>query len=256
MRSVGRLSILVRPTSPFLYKYSSTEFLDRLHSILFRNELYFPSPRELQDPDDARPKLVISSREGAVDIVVNAYIAAHPTAAADALARMCRWVNTRTPDELVEEATPLFRSAMERNRVYSMTSRADNSYLWEHYAAAHTGYCLEFVNRQEFTLARLVVYDDPYELDVSERENWDPIFLFRKTWAYKDEEEVRILQIRSGQPAAVSFEPTLLRRVVLGTNMTAEHRETIRGWARTRVPQLLVDDEAAETVGVNSGLRL
>ncbi len=240
---------LVRPNVPFLYKYSSSDFLDRLEPIILRHELYFPSPKQLNDPTEARPRLKVRSVQDLISFLVNDFLRRKGGESPKFLAHGVWEINDFVPRlgttwtmASMEQALHL---ELETHRIYSMTTRPDNDHLWEKYAGDHTGYCLEFVRSgAPFAAAREVIYGDTVTLDISDPNDINAIFLFRKTMAWKDEEEVRILLFPRGQPPQVSFEPALLRRVILGKNMGREHRETIRGWALRRTPQqLLVDDE-------------
>lgn len=251
------MSHLDRPEVPFLYKYGSAEHLDWLRPILLQDQLYFPSPPQLNDPKDARPKMTVSSKAGALRTIVNPFLAAHAREPLEVLARDVRnivnIVASLDLDRLAEWVTPSLHQEMEKHRIYSMSARPNNEYLWTHYAGKHTGYCLEFLNSGvPFGFARTVIYGDDVEIDFSRPEAIDATCLFRKTRRYEDEEEVRILLFPRGQPHEVAFDPTLLRRLILGRNMSEDHRATIRDWCRMRVPGLTVVDEiaASEVVGV------
>jgi len=159
------LDTLLRPTGPFLYKYSSVdpaERLEWLRTLLLQHQLYFPSPKELNDPADARPKLIVSSREGALRLIVNSFLKEHARDPVAGLAvdvrNMVTMVATLVPEQLAELMKRRFHEQMELHRIYSMTTGPDKDYLWTHYAADHTGYYLEFDNRGwPFVIAATVV---------------------------------------------------------------------------------------------------
>jgi hypothetical protein len=133
---------------------------------------------------------------------------------------------------------------------------ADDEYMWGAYGGDHTGYCLEFANEGLFGYAKEVDYDDALiDMDIN-----DPtgMFFFRKTKKWKDEREARIVMLPragdffravfpDGEKPFVRFEPSLLRRVILGTKMTAANRETIRAWAAQRNPPVPVEVSALES---------
>ena len=212
------MSLLDRPEVPFLYKCGSAEHLEWLQPILLQHQLYFPSPPQLKDPNDARQRLTVSSKEGALRTIVNPFLEVHAREPLEVLARdvrkMVDIVASLDLERLARWVTPSFHEEMEQHRIYSMTTRPDNEYLWTTYAGAHTGYCLEFVNNgAPFVWARTVIYGDETEIDFCRPETIDATVLFRKTLRYVDEEEVRILLFPRGQPHEVSFDPMLLRRV-------------------------------------------
>jgi hypothetical protein len=237
-----------RSSAPFLYKYSSAEHLDWLQSILLKHELYFPNPRELNDPTEARPKLFTSSQSALIQFFVNDFMTrnagASPTFLATGIKQIHIFVPHYWPDRIIELLEEALHSELASHRIYSLTIRANNHTLWEHYALNHTGYCLEFENRgMPFALAQEVTYGDTVTLDLTDRDQINAFFIFSKTMDWKDEQEARIVLFPRGRPALVPFEPTLLRRVILGKNMTAANRKTIREWADMRVPPLIVEDE-------------
>lgn len=242
LSSNSSLSALEPPLTPFLYKYGSAEHLEWLQSILLHHRVYFPSPAELKDPLDARPRFTILNREGALRFILNTFLAANahepPNVLAAHVPRITHMVMTGPLDRLAATATRLFRRQMDGHRIYSMTTRPDNEHLWEHYAGAHTGYCLEFHNRGVFAYARKVIYGDAVELDLGDPSSIDATFLFRKTMNYQDEEEVRILAFPRGGPHEIQFDPPTLERVILGKRMSDAHCRRIREWCATRKPVL------------------
>ena len=238
---------LVRPTAPLLYKYGSV--LPYLEQILLKHELYFSSPSQLKDPLDTRPRFVVTSRDGMLRRMVNPYLAEHSRdMTLEELAHhvrfMITWVGTAPLIELADSSAKSFHEAMEGHRLYSMTTRPDNDHLWEAYAAGHTGWCLEFENQSLFVYAHHVIYDVERRIDFSSPDvdnEWK--LLYRKTLAYRPEEEVRIYKFPRGQSHETPFNPVHLRRIIFGKNMTADTRRTILGWCRHREPALLAVDE-------------
>ena len=55
----------------FLYHYSSAEHLEYLEPILLKNELHFPSPKELDDPIEGRVKLAVDSVDTLIQWIIN-----------------------------------------------------------------------------------------------------------------------------------------------------------------------------------------
>jgi hypothetical protein len=122
--------------------------------------------------------------------------------------------------------------------------------MWKKYGGNHTGYCLEFANDGLFSYARQVQYDE--QLTNLDLNNPDVIFLFRKTVSWQREQEARIVMFPGagdeflkifpkGEHPFVSFDPSLLRRVILGKKMLPEHRAMISKWAAQRIPLVLVE---------------
>lgn len=240
---------VIRPAvSQLLYKYSSATRLDWLRTILLSHQLYFPTPTELNDPRDARPPVRVTSRRGAIQAIVTPYLiqyARDPLAslAAD-VRRIHDTINGADLKELGAVVTRLFHEQMNRNRIYSMTTRPDNEHLWRQYAGNHTGYCLEFSrDGAPFETAHHVIYRDEIPPDFCDDGSFGAELVFQKTPRYAAEEEVRIILLPRGSPAVVPFEPTLLLRIILGDRMSGENAELVRGWCAERIPELSVSRE-------------
>lgn len=132
---------------------------------------------------------------------------------------------------------------MEDHRILCLSTRPDNAHLWQNYADESRGCCLEFVNSGPLCgTAHHVIYGDELVLDFVSDEGFDARVLFRKTKRYAPEEEVRIMQLPRGGPHVVAFDPVFLNRIILGRNMTSEHRQMIWDWCRVRTPNLAVVD--------------
>ena len=231
---------LIRPDGAFLYKYGSSRFLDRLQDVFLRHRVYFSSPSEFQDPLDARPAFKPLSRRQTCRFFVHDWGRRHPEASLMDVARELGRVGTivANNDQWVrDEFRRLFHAEMEQHRIYCLTTRSDNEHLWAEYAGNETGYCLEFrTDGAPFNRAHFVQYGSEVELDVLAP---GAQFLWQKTEKYRPEEEVRILALPRGSPKLISFEPRLLSAVILGRRMTAEHRATVKRWARRRKPTAL-----------------
>jgi hypothetical protein len=57
---------LSRPEGAFLYKYGSADHLEWLQPILLKHQVHFPSPPQLNDPQDARPRMIVTSKQQAL----------------------------------------------------------------------------------------------------------------------------------------------------------------------------------------------
>ena len=50
----------------FMYKYGRTERLDWLETIILQHHIYVPTPSELNDPSEARPRIAQATMEAFV----------------------------------------------------------------------------------------------------------------------------------------------------------------------------------------------
>ena len=238
----------MQPSGDYLYKYSSTARLDWLEGILLQHRLYFPNPKELNDPLEARPTLRSTDKGGLFRLIAGSFALDNarmdPKLLAQEIKNIQHMVLRFPLADLDASMERLFWKALSSHRIYSMTKRSDNSHLWERYAAGHSGYCLEFRNEGwPFLLAREVVYQDTITIDPTERTEHHAGFLFHKTTGWAPEEEVRLVLFPRGQPANVNFEPALLKRIILGSRMSRADRDAIQSIVSRRSPALTVSDE-------------
>jgi hypothetical protein len=124
-----------------------------------------------------------------------------------------------------------------------MSTRWNNLKMWAQYANDHAGYCLEFANDAADWLsgmARLVIYDDSFELDLTLDEHDTAIWYLFTHPDWRCEEEVRIILPQKLGGPEFDLSPNILTRVILGRNMPPEDIERIREWAARRAPRLEV----------------
>jgi hypothetical protein len=234
-----------RYRGPFLYKYRSIEHLEWLKDILLENKLYFPTARELNDPEEAHPPLTAASLQALIVMLTHETAAANPFLTNRGLARDAAIIDFHArrfgTDLLLRTMKDSLYPHLERWRIYSLSKRRDNLHLWKKYAGGHTGYCLEFRNEEPLGLAFKVRYND-IALDITDPAQLRPYFLFYKTKSWLVEEEVRIVASRNSD-ATVVFDPRLLTRLIFGRDITPANAGTIRAWAGDREPPLTIVSE-------------
>jgi hypothetical protein len=231
----------VRSQAPFVYKYRTFDHPEWLKSILLRDELYFPTARELEDPEEARPKLTTPSRDALISIILE--ISRRHLTAEQRVQHDRRFIEDFAPewsaDELMRGFEKPLHQRLKEFRVYSLSRRWKNPYLWKKYASRHQGCCLEF---RTFGQTYDVRYANEISLDLTDSEQDDPNFLFYKTQPYRREEEVRMIGGFSS-PAVMTFDPRALTRIIIGRNIGPKHNAFIRETAAGRKFQLPVVSE-------------
>lgn len=233
-----------RPTISHFYKYSKPEHLNRLKDIILKSELYFPTPKELKDPAEGKPKLADCSLTQIVSMIQRNFIKNNPSLSSNEVEKNMAIIAYNAArfgtEALLREISRILNSELQHIHIYSLTKRYDNMCLWETYAHNHTGYCMEFANDGLFAYSREVIYDDTVAVDVTNPTQLDAFFVFYKSKDYIIEEEFRIVTPRCSNTVIKQFDPKLLTRVILGMHMKEEHRVTIRSWAQQRRPELVV----------------
>jgi len=236
-----------KATATFFYKYSglsTPEHLERLRVIVQEHEIYLPTLPQLNDPADGRPRLAPLSENEMSSFLYTMFVQNNPQLSQAELEhhREIIFYNVKRhgTKTLFKDMTEILHRELEGYRVYSMSTRYDNLSLWAKYAGDHSGYCLEFANEGPvFETARDVMYEDSLRMDVNNPDHRNGFWFFCKRPEWSNEEEVRlVLPRKSG--SKVKLDPHWLRRLILGKNISKEHEESIRSWARERVPSLAV----------------
>jgi hypothetical protein len=236
-----------KATASHFYKYSSPDHLEWLQEILFNHDLYLPNLTELNDDNDGLPRLAMRSEAEMVSFIYRQFVTNNPTMSSEELRtnKLIIRFNVRKhgPAALHPHLVQSLDTQLKDFRVYSMTKRYDMTNLWALYAADHRGYCLEFENVGDlFKHAKDVSYLDSDRMEISIK---DPAlrggyFLFCKTRNWSNEDEVRLVLPRNDGRSKVKFNPRWLTRIILGKDMSEDHKQQIREWAKQRKPELTV----------------
>jgi hypothetical protein len=232
-----------------LYKYRAIdphhpEYVSR---ILTHNELYFPSPREFNDPWESKPQFVAGPvhdpqyRQRLVTVITS-MMRNDPGIDREAVRRRAEQHTQEEVEALVTAFIPEYWEALERYRVCSFCSSSRIALLWSHYANAHEGFCLEFdASTDIFGGAFRVAYQDEYpSLDIADDDDWAllkaSILTKSSDWSY--EEEYRLVSAEPGNDELLSvsnkkfvFPPNLLTAVIFGAQMEAKDRKQLIKWA-------------------------
>ena len=229
------------------YKYSGPDHLERLKGILLEHELYLPNLTELNDDNDGLPRLAMQSEDEMVSFIYGQFVKNNPTMSLEELREnelIIRFnVRKHGPAALHPHLVQSLDTQLKDFRVYSMTKRYDMTNLWALYAANHHGYCLEFENVGElFEHAKDVSYldSDQMEISITDPSLRGGYFLFCKTSNWSNEDEVRLVLARNDGRSKVKFNPRWLTRIILGKDMSEDHKKQIREWAKQREPELTI----------------
>jgi hypothetical protein len=230
--------------TPAIYKYSTTEHLDRLRDTILDHRVYFPTLGQVNDPADAKPRLLAIPPDKLAALVYRDYAKSHSGMTVAARRRhytklQCM-VYARYDSWLRRMAEKLYGHVNQNHRIYCLSKHYDNLVMWAKYAGNHSGYCLEFDRGYApFNIACDVTYvsELPF-MDITDPEDRGP-YTFIKHIRWSGEEEVRVGALNLNDPK-VYFKPACLRRIILGPSMSSEDEEKIREWAGQREPKLEV----------------
>ena len=218
-----------------------------LEQIVLGHTIYIPTPGELNDPREARPRIARVPIDKSIEMLYRRRmkddVAATDKDRAKAWAELSYNLPRMTEDQVARMMEEGLAKQFETSRIYSLTKRANNHHLWEKYAANHEGYCLEFRTLWPFSEIKEVRYQSYMEIDATVESGTSLFgFFFYKRPKWQEEEELRTVGRRS-PVGHVAFDPTLLTRIFLGKDMTPENQAIIREWAQKREPQLVVEME-------------
>lgn len=233
--------MLVKPIKPkclHLYRYASTEILDWLEPILLQNQLYFPSPSELNDPAEGKLKLSSDSESSISQFLYDQFVADKPNlpqAVYDNIKNdITNEVHSLGCAQTLKYMSKYLNPLLNRHNIYSLCKRWDNMSMWAKYANNYTGYCLEFKNSGLFRRAYEVYYSDKeITLDFTNFNELNGYFFFYKKSEWSNEEEVRIVT-PSHLQNPISFDPTLLSQVILGYKISTKDKSQIIQWTKKR----------------------
>src|SRR3989344_671032 len=221
-----------------LYKYKSFAGEAREHTrdLIVNQRLWFPAPRDLNDPFECRPHHVTTAtpRERR-RYIVGLVKRGHPTMPRHERKRRVR---------LLDADNPLFHQSMlsateitlQAAGIFSLSARPLDLLMWTHYADNHRGVCVRF------DLPALVESDHiPFRVTYAdERPSCDTILEPTVDWllkavltkgaAWRYEQEWRLVRNR-GARQAVQLSKPVISGVLLGANVSPGDREAVLQWA-------------------------
>jgi hypothetical protein len=231
-----------------LYHYA--RFNDvRLGKVLTEGTLYCSNPRDFNDPWDCRPcfsKGILDEPSGHQRI-------------AEWFARIGRKHSPHIPEEehrrrerilrsdrefvaaRIEELTSVMWDAVQKQyRVFCLTPYPDAPLMWAHYAASHTGICLEFSVANTLTCGAIpVTYVDHYsQYDLSETDperSVEALLTKSRDWSYEREfrvvtaaPEYEFPNLLPTKDNFVELPRGALISVIVGCLMPAGDRQVVR----------------------------
>jgi hypothetical protein len=228
-----------------LYKYrslskDSREFVRR---IFTRNEVYFPSRTEFNDPFDCRPRFSADATKAEHRAYLDRLVAKRMPhlKTQERRAEIKKFLKARDqllPSVVDAAARDLDEKLDKDIGIFCLSARPDHILMWSHYADAHSGLCLRFDAGQASPLqnARPVRYQSDYPVcnfATSSREDTINSMVYTKAseWAY--EEEWRVHNADGG-PGVKEFPPEILTGVIFGARIADVDRKAVCAWVRTR----------------------
>lgn len=236
-----------------LYKYRDWENVFH-KKVLSDNEIYFPSPKEFNDPFDCAIPFTYNPADLTEENVFKKCLGLargmHPklneTQLHEIAYRAQRDGLIFDPHHL-EKHNELRKEHFNRDfGILSLTAKRNNFLMWSHYGNCHRGFVVGFDTRKLFNQARgqvgPVIYAEDFPLfglfDEAIEHFIKYAFHKAKIWEY--EEEYRIL-LSIKHSRVVRLAPDTVREIVLGYNMDFKSKQEILSLAKA-FPNVTVFD--------------
>ena len=233
-----------------LYKYRdlSGTGLGFLERTLLHHEIYLPSPRSFNDPFDCMPDFDMRSTvEDRVEAFKRALTRLRPDLSPADQEKLAVHIahNPVVNPESEEARLTMQRLHDEQVRggigVYCLTEHPDNLLMWSHYAASHSGVCLEFDSAViPFAIAQEVKYQKKRAPVSRATETADISMekaLLTKSDDWNYEHEWRVVEYLQG-PGVYEIPENALTGLILGARIGREHEEQIVRWLSQRSPSI------------------
>lgn len=230
----------------YLYKYRSLEGAGRRYAerLLIHNEVYFASPSTFNDPFDSRARISVGGTDEQHRAnLLRLFREKRPELSEEARSAKVDEIiaSGRHRDPSVyEDTTTNTQAQVDALGVFCLAGNPDSILMWAHYTAGHSGFCVQFLHRDEPFLGRAqdVRYSATYpEIVYPVDSNDDKVekFLLTKARFWEYEQERRVIE-RAG-PGTYSLPPELLTGVILGCRMRETDRAQVREWSLQRKPK-------------------
>jgi hypothetical protein len=229
-----------------LYKYRSlsgcsSQFVERL---LLNSELYFPRPKEFNDPFDCCPASSFNSTQDELAAYIDGLYRRQMPHLSRAERRRqvsitCKNLLCKCKDERDQIVKLVIEEHVNSAGVLSLSAKHDNILMWSHYADSHRGVCFRFKASSTtpfFARAQPVIYQSARPVLNPIRDNPDKqvdaaLLTKAELWSYED--EWRIVEHDQG-PGVQNFPAELLDAVILGACISSEDRQKLLKWVALR----------------------
>jgi len=227
-----------KSTPQHLYHYYRVT--EHTEAIFTKNEIYFASPLNYNDPFDTK--------------IAYIFYGPHQNKA-EYLAKLCkRYYPGKSTKEIREFANKPSMHKVFVNRasssadknlrehvgIFCLSEINNNTLMWSHYTDSHKGFCLEFSTRTSFfQKTSKIIYQKELPIynilkEPLGYERTRLLFIKANDWAY--EKEWRLLNFGIG-PGIYKFPSEALTGIIFGCRITPENKEKIINWCRQRNPK-------------------
>jgi len=224
------------------YKYRQPD-IAKLEHILIRNELWAAKPTTFNDPFDCFPYIDLhGTYDEALAFIGKRIERGAPEPSRDERRRLAREIHKKGLGCISNaNSSDLWRESINQFGVISLSEDCLNILMWSHYAANHSGVCIEFsTDDQPLNVSAAVKYtaDRPIfrPLDLDRSELMQRILLHKADiWRY--EKEWRHFRIKEGA-GKTTFPPSAITSVIIGAAASAQFERSFRDLMALREMQV------------------
>ena len=229
----------------FLYKYYKFNESNRewLQQIFTKNEIYFASPEQFNDPFDCRVQACFDATDDEWKEYLDGMMKdRHPELDYEERAALVRQlINSgwREDPGSKQKMVSDVQEAVNEIGVLCLSAVCDDILMWSHYTDGHKGFCLQFNIKTTFSPFGELLFKVDYTLSypkidvISYRKDQVKRILLTKSDFWKYEKEWRIFDLDNG-PGIRAYPAEMLTGVMFGCEMPYESRQLIRKWTQGR----------------------
>jgi hypothetical protein len=234
-----------------------------LVSLLSEGMVKLSRPDGFNDPWDCRVHVQVPTdtqgRIRLLDWLTESHRKLYPSRSESERVQITQWYRDnpeKLEEDILQGEPEMYRDICNKYRVYCLSEIPDSPLMWAHYAASHTGICLEYdAQTLPFTGAIKVIYGKSYPAHDLVTSGYEPLVTKSADWSY--EVEWRLVALERGF-ALSSLDPDLLitdndfltlprgvlRSVTIGCLADAASRVLIERLVKTHAPDVLVRQAA------------
>ena len=225
-----------------LYKYRHLQGDHRewTKKIITDSLIYFPSPSSFNDPFDCKVHYQSALSRTQLKLKLAEVLKRNQPHLNRKARRGKVAKNFSVPSHVkfIKQMESGMQDNINNLGVLSLSATNCDILLWSHYAAGHTGLCLEFQISNDNSLrefAKPVKYSKEYpKIDIlnSTPDEQVQAFLYTKADNWKYEEEWRIIHTETENgPGYKEIPQGMLSQIIFGAKMEKRDKETVIGWA-------------------------
>jgi len=212
-----------------------------MERLLVNHEIYFPSPKKFNDPFDGKVPPLTSQPPTVLAKLAERHLPRIGVSRPGRRRVAKEWAQSK---EGVLQLQEFLQKEVYKTAILSLSEKPDEILMWSHYAAGHTGVCIQFKATHDigyFGAARPVHYSKLYEeypILADGREQARRLVLTKSdNWKYESEWRVVVVGGNDfGETPGDKYyviQPDALIGVIFGCQISEEHRNKLKEWIRS-----------------------